>query len=91
VPSDLRFATSVATGSKHTCVITSYAALRCWGSNEFGQLTVPAGVYLGEVTHLAAGWDYTCAAGTGTGGKLVCWGGDLGGAPPVPADLGPLA
>lgn len=35
---DLKDATDLAAGASHACAILSNGSLRCWGSNEFGQL-----------------------------------------------------
>ena len=38
VLSDSQTATSIELGNSHSCVITNFDALNCWGSNEEGQL-----------------------------------------------------
>lgn len=46
VPVDLgagRFATDVAVGPSHACAILDNGTLKCWGSNEFGELGLSGG------------------------------------------------
>jgi alpha-tubulin suppressor-like RCC1 family protein len=76
---------SVAAGYDYTCALMRTGNLRCWGSNEFGQLgdgTVavrhtPVDVQeLGDkALSLVAGFYTTCAL-TG-GGGIKCWGNNL--------------
>ena len=73
---------AIATGSWHTCALTSGGAVLCWGINTFGQLGdgttttrfVPVAVSgLGSgVVAVAAGPGHTCAITSG--GALQCWG-----------------
>ncbi len=73
---------SVAAGYRHTCALLITGGVRCWGSNEFGQLGdgttmdrhEPVDITaLGiDVTAIAAGYDYTCAIMSG--GSVMCWG-----------------
>jgi alpha-tubulin suppressor-like RCC1 family protein len=74
---------AVAAGDTHTCaLITSGGAVKCWGSNDRGQLgngadptqPIPADVTgLGSgVSTVVAGYWHTCALTTGGGVK--CWG-----------------
>jgi len=77
-------AAAVATGTQHTCAIAG-TRLRCWGSNDQGQLGraagasssltpvdvdgLPTGV---AVSLVAAGSNHTCAVMAD--GRLFCWG-----------------
>ena len=81
-------AAAIAAGRAHTCALMQDGSLRCWGTNEVGQLglghtraigdnEVPsaenAAVPLGApVTAVAAGGDVTCAIMQD--GTLRCWG-----------------
>jgi alpha-tubulin suppressor-like RCC1 family protein len=81
--------TEVAGGGSHTCVLTSGGGVKCWGSNDSGQLgdattsnsSVPVDVsgLTGGVTAIALGGRHACAV---TGGGVKCWGsnfvGELG-------------
>lgn len=72
---------AIASGAMHTCALTDSGTVKCWGSNEFGQLgdgtnvssLVPLDVKgLDEgVTAIAAGDFHTCAA---IGNEVRCWG-----------------
>jgi alpha-tubulin suppressor-like RCC1 family protein len=82
---------AIATGGRHTCALTSAGGVKCWGSNESGQLGdwtttnklspgYVAGLGTG-VSAIATGAGHTCAL-TSAGG-VKCWGsnyfGQLGG------------
>ncbi|MCL2823611.1 MAG: hypothetical protein FWD57_06440 [Polyangiaceae bacterium] len=73
--------TSIAAGRRHACAIVSDGTVKCWGSNEFGQLgdnstdnssvpTITTGLGSG-VTAIAAGFEHTCAI---TWAGVMCWG-----------------
>ncbi len=79
---------SIATGDNHTCAVTLYGTVWCWGKNASGQLGLgstakrkyPANIHFDDnVLAVAAGGDHTCAiTGSirdgGDGGELWCWG-----------------
>src|SRR5690606_3601728 len=82
-------ASGVAGGGGHSCAITDLGALRCWGSNERGQLgdggasglesREPVAVIglNGAVVAVTAGYQHSCAVTEG--GAVWCWGrGGLG-------------
>ncbi len=72
----------LAAGASHTCMIADAGTVRCWGSNQSGQLgngtmgkaslPVEAGVIPHGAVALAAGKDHTCALNTD--GSVYCWG-----------------
>ena len=75
-------ATALATGSNHTCAMTTMRGAQCWGRNTRGQLgedsgrdnTLPvATMNLNEgVFGLAAGANHTCAVTRAR--RIRCWG-----------------
>ena len=76
-------AVSISAGSYHSCAVLDDGSLRCWGSNEFGQLgdgtsierTSPVSVDLGSgrsAVSVSAGESHTCAVLDDSG--VTCWG-----------------
>lgn len=74
--------TRVSAGGAHTCALTTGGGLKCWGSNNSGQLgdgtattrKVPTDVQglTSNVASIAAGNAHTCAVTTS--GAVKCWG-----------------
>ena len=58
----------MAAGAFHTCALSATGTISCWGSNGYGQTTVPAGTY----RQVTAGAFHTCAVSTA--GARSCWG-----------------
>ncbi len=79
---------SISAGDTHTCALTSSGGVKCWGSNEYGQLgdgstsqrNIPANVsgLSGGVIAVAAGGTHTCALiksqPESSSGGVKCWG-----------------
>jgi alpha-tubulin suppressor-like RCC1 family protein len=62
---------SLSLGTQHACARTNEAY--CWGANDEGQSTVPAGTY---VLGVASGGRHTCGVRSTSNnwGPIVCWG-----------------
>ena len=77
-----RKAVEISAGSYHTCSIFDDGSVRCWGSNEFGQLgdgttierTTPVSVDLGggSALGISSGESHTCAVLNDN--SVKCWG-----------------
>jgi len=79
--------TAIAVGGLHTCALTTWGGVKCWGYNSFGQLgdgstrdrltPVDISGLTGGVTAITAGAIHTCALTTAGGVK--CWGFNVNG------------
>jgi len=76
----------VATGGSHSCALLNTGSVRCWGSNEDGQLgtddvfdstTAVTVETLTNVARVSAGTSSTCALTEG--GAVFCWGSNVEG------------
>ncbi|KAG6415929.1 hypothetical protein SASPL_123348 [Salvia splendens] len=67
---------SIHVGGNHACGIDISGKLICGGSNDNGQLDIPANT-TADYKDLALGASHTCAI-TRSNGSVVCWGGDGG-------------
>ena len=86
-----RTAIAVSAGEDHTCAILDNGDLKCWGSDEYGQLgngpsitgnqysppSTPIDLGSGRTAvAVSAGWSFTCAILDN--GDMKCWGWDNG-------------
>lgn len=62
---------SIATGQYHSCRVRADQTVDCWGRNDFGQATAPAGTF----TQVVAGSAHSC--GLRTDGSVSCWGNNV--------------
>jgi alpha-tubulin suppressor-like RCC1 family protein len=54
----------------HTCGVSSTGSIECWGYDDYGQATPPAGSF----QSVSAGSEHTC--GVKSDGSVECWGDD---------------
>ena len=59
-------------GSSHSCILRTDGSIHCWGSNLFGEATVPITIPNTNWVQVSAGWQATC--GLKADGVLYCWG-----------------
>ena len=64
----------------YTCGVKRGGAVACWGQNDYGQATPPAG----EFASVSAGRSHTC--GVKRDGGVACWGFDIRGVPSMLRD-----
>ena len=72
----------IEAGVFHTCALATSGNVTCWGNNDEGQTTVPAGLV---ATSVSASVFRTCALTTS--GSVSCWGRSSEGQTSVPAGL----
>ena len=70
---------SITAGWSHSCWLRADNTVTCWGNNEFGQTSAPAGTFRA----VTAGWINSC--GLRTDGTVTCWGGNDFGESGAPA------
>ncbi len=73
--------TELGAGEYNTCGITTAGLVQCWGHNNAGESTPPAGIF----SAIAAGDDFTC--GMRPGGTVTCWGANAYGQASPPAGV----
>ena len=67
----------IAVGRLHGCALRSDQTVACWGRNELGQASAPAGTFLA----VTAGLSHTC--GLRTDQSITCWGRNRGTGSPI--------
>ncbi len=58
----------VSAGGDFTCAVMTDDSIRCWGKDQYGQASPPAGAY----THVTTGWYHACALRRDR--TITCWG-----------------
>ena len=74
---------SVSAGGWQTCVMRNNGSISCFGGNDSGESTIPAG--LPSIVNMSAGLFTTCVAEQN--GSAACWGDNYYGESSVPAGL----
>jgi len=84
IPTSETITSTISAGYQHSCALSAFGKITCWGNDSSGQLDVPAD--LGPAISVSAGNEYTCAVTLTFQGR--CWGSDYAGAADTPNDLG---
>ncbi|MCL6640228.1 MAG: hypothetical protein K6T92_02540, partial [Candidatus Rokubacteria bacterium] len=71
---------TLSAGAQHTCVITADETVACWGRDDAGQATPPAGRFI----QVSGGATHTC--GLRRDMTVICWGSNDHGEATPPAD-----
>ena len=79
-PDDGTLYQAISSGLSHSCAITQSGDIRCWGTNDRGQLDVP--VIDGTFVSVSASGNHTCAIDSNT--QVHCWGLNTAGQTDVP-------
>ena len=64
------FPGTLSAGGYHTCGLRANGTLVCWGDNNYGQSSPPAGTFI----HVSTGTFHSC--GLRASGIWICWGDD---------------
>lgn len=72
----------LAVGFDHACAVSAKDEIKCWGKNELGEGTPPAG--LKNISEISLGMTNSCAIADK---KVVCWGIQSTGSTSVPENL----
>lgn len=81
-PRELKSPRLLSVGFDHACAVGAMDKIKCWGKNEQGEGTPPAG--LRNISELSLGMTNSCAIAEG---KVVCWGIKNTGSIQVPENL----
>ncbi len=80
--------TSIATSGIHAAAVLSTGQIQTWGSNTYGQMTIPAPLVTSQFTKVGVGTTHTMALRID--GSLFAWGSNSHGqcnVPPLPAGV----